>query len=80
MPRFFFHVLDGKASIDHVGTELADVEAAEKEAMRTAGDIIRSRKMLGRHWSMTVVDEKDLVLLRLNFDALNQVKRDGGRD
>jgi hypothetical protein len=37
MPRYYFHVRRGKATIlDHIGVELADLVAAAKEAARRA--------------------------------------------
>ena len=41
MPRYFFHVMDGRASIDREGTELAGIDEARSEAIRTAGEILR---------------------------------------
>ncbi len=40
MPRYYFHIRDGKDLIrDEEGTELADPEAAHAEAMASARDL-----------------------------------------
>jgi len=67
MPRFYFHVPDGKAQIDHEGTDLPSLEEAEREAVRTAGEIIREGSVIGESWTMAIVDEKSNVLRMLNF-------------
>jgi hypothetical protein len=37
MPRYFFHVIDGREILDYEGTELSDLREARAEAIRTAG-------------------------------------------
>src|SRR5215217_7267903 len=57
MPRYFFHVIDGRASIDHEGTVLAGIDEARSEAIRTAGEILRQNSAgvwTGHPWQMTV--------------------------
>ena len=40
MPRYYFHIRDGKSLIrDEEGTELADPEAAHAEALASARDL-----------------------------------------
>ena len=34
MPRYFFHVMDGKAFIDDVGTDLPDLKAAQLDTRK----------------------------------------------
>ena len=41
MPRYFFNVHDGKDLPDHYGTELRDREAAHKEAVFAAGEMLK---------------------------------------
>ena len=41
MPRYFFHVQDGRILLDANGVELRDIAAAQTEALRTSGDIIK---------------------------------------
>ncbi|HEV7255253.1 MAG TPA: hypothetical protein VGN97_19370 [Mesorhizobium sp.] len=72
MPRFFFHVMDGRALIDHEGTEVPDAQAARAEALRTAGEILRSEgtsHWAGDKWQMTVADEKGNTVFSLSFEV-----------
>ena len=62
VPRYFFHIMDGRASIDHEGTELAGIEEARSQAIRTAGEMLRQDSSgggiwSGHPWQMTVADE-----------------------
>jgi hypothetical protein len=43
MPRYFFHVMDGRAVIDTVGLVLNDDTAARVEALRGAGEMLSRR-------------------------------------
>ena len=73
MPRFHFHIFDGRDQRDEDGTELPDFKTARLEAIRYAGEVLRDqadRVALGEHWRMDVTDESGLVLLRLDFSAL----------
>ena len=72
MPRYFFHVMDGRASIDHEGTELAGIEQARAEAIRTAGEMLRQDSAglwSGHPWQMTVADETGCTQFSLSFSA-----------
>jgi hypothetical protein len=75
MPRYFFHVMDGRASVDREGTELATVDEARTEAIRTAGEILRhqgakdSNVWSGNPWHMTVADEAGDTVFSLHFSA-----------
>jgi hypothetical protein len=73
MPRYFFHVMDGQATIDEDGTELPDVDAARKEAIRIAGEILASGDADGLlaecPWHMTVVDDERKTIFTLAFQA-----------
>jgi hypothetical protein len=69
MPRYFFNVVDGRDYVDAEGTELTNIKAAEREAIRTAGEIIRDDQFVGESWVLDVLDEDRNVLLTLRFDA-----------
>ena len=59
MPRYFFHVMDGRAMIDAEGTELANMDAVRAEAVRTAGEILAAEDanlFRAQDWQMTVAD------------------------
>lgn len=72
MPRYFFHVHDGTASRDTEGTQLADIYAAQEEAIRTSGELLREiggKFWNGEEWSLEVTDEAGRVLFTLRFVA-----------
>ena len=73
MPRYFFHVTDGQAAFDHEGTELPDLKTARAEAIRTAGEILSAKdtEWAGTAWRMSVADAQGIVLLTLDFSALD---------
>ena len=70
MPRFFFHIQDGKSLPDDEGTELLNWDVARLEAISVAGRIISDSAKsipLGEDWRMEVTDESGLVLFRIDF-------------
>ena len=71
MPRYFFHVRDGKDVPDHDGTEIADPASVRPQAVSAAGEMLRDLgpKWDGQEWRMTVVDEAGKMILRLSFSA-----------
>ena len=60
MPRYYFHVLNGKKLIDDVGIELTDIEAAKAEVVKYAGTVLMSEQPTdmwkGIAWEMKVTD------------------------
>ena len=82
MPRYHFHIHDGRAVRDEDGIELADAQVARRDAIRLAGQVLDDeafRLPLGEDWMMEVTDETGLVLFRLDFhvtDAPAVRKRD----
>lgn len=73
MPRYFFHVRDGRSVPDDTGTELADWAEARVEAIRLCGAIIEDdaeRLALSDEWYLDVEDERGLVLFRFSFISL----------
>jgi hypothetical protein len=72
MPRYFFNVHDGKDLPDDSGTELADRKEAHRQAITTAGEMLREieREFLaGDVWEMHVTDEAGKTVCRLRFSA-----------
>ena len=72
MPRYFFNVTDGRFAPDPTGTVLPDTYAAQDEAVRASGGMIR--EMGGRFWDekewmMEVADEGGQALFALRFVA-----------
>lgn len=60
MPRYYFHVLNGKNFVDDVGIDAADINAVKAEAVRVAGTILSSERPTdmwnGIAWEMKVTD------------------------
>ena len=60
MPRFYFHIHDGRDQFDMEGTELPDTETAHVEAIRLTGAVLQKEARLvaaGDRWTMDVTDE-----------------------
>jgi hypothetical protein len=72
MPRYFFHVVDGREIVDDEGTELPGLRAARAEAIRTAGAMLRDEGdefWNGTEWHMNVTDAAGQSVLKLRFSA-----------
>lgn len=73
MPRYFFNVQDGRDIPDTEGSILAGLDELRKEAVRTAGEMLRegghTEFWSGAEWRMIVTDEAGLVVLILTFSA-----------
>jgi hypothetical protein len=72
MPRYFFNVHDGKDLPDNEGIELAGQEEAQRQAIITAGEMLKEaeRKFLaGDVWEMRVTDDGGATVCRLTFAA-----------
>lgn len=72
MPRYFFHIHDGVDIPDLVGTELAGLTEARREAITTAGATIHDLGQsfwIGDLWQMKVTDDAGIVLFELNFSG-----------
>lgn len=72
MPVFHFHIHDdvSGASPDREGTELPDAAAAEREAVRFAGEAIAQNAILnrcGREWHLDVTDHTGAPLFHVDF-------------
>jgi hypothetical protein len=72
MPRYFFNVHDGKDLPDSEGIELPGRKEAHRQALTTAGEMLRemNREFLaGDVWEMHVTDEAGATVCRLMFSA-----------
>jgi hypothetical protein len=72
VPRYFFHVKDGRSIPDDVGIELPDIQAAQAQAVTGSAEILRdegSQFWDGTDWRMTVTDERGHILFVLRFSA-----------
>jgi carotenoid cleavage dioxygenase-like enzyme len=72
MPRYFFHINDGKDFRDNDGSVLTDTMAAHAQAVATAGSMLKEKGEAswgGTEWRMTVVDETGHVICDLCFST-----------
>lgn len=72
MPRYFFNVRDGHDLPDELGTELVNDDAARKEAVRAAAQMlldVHDRFWDQGYWIMTVLDEDDRQVCMLTFSG-----------
>lgn len=72
MPVYHFNIHDdvNGTSPDWAGTELPDAAAAEREAVRFAGETIAHNAVLNRHggeWHLEVTDHTGAPLFHLDF-------------
>ena len=70
MPRFHFRVCDGVCLPDHEGSDWPDWQAARLEAIRRAGEVLKSeaeRIALGEDWRIEVTDHTGLILFHMSF-------------
>jgi hypothetical protein len=74
VPRYFFHVIDGRSSPDLEGYECADIRVAQDEAIRMSGQIMRDRGSHfwdGSEWRMEVTaGERNLFVVRFSAEEL----------
>ena len=72
MPRYFFHVIDGREFTDKIGTVLPSREHVRAEAIKAAGEMLRDNGLSfwgGTEWRMHVTDEAGATVCALNFTA-----------
>lgn len=70
MTRFFFDTIEnGKLTRDQSGTELPNLDAARREATRTAGEIIRCSSVHDpvQDLLMTIRDQDQFVVAQCSF-------------
>jgi hypothetical protein len=72
MPRYFFNVHDGTSELDAEGVDLPNICAAQEQAIRTAGELLRDmagKFWDGEEWSLEVTDGAEHVHFTLRFSA-----------
>jgi hypothetical protein len=70
MPRYFFHVIDGKVLIDSEGTDCSDLADVRAQAIEAAGAMLRDAAATmppGHEWQMHVADQDKATVLKLTF-------------
>lgn len=76
MPRFFFNTNDDLELWDEEGTDLPDLDAARRAAIRYAGELLKeaaSSVGFGDTWQLTASDTTDAVLFTIDVKVtLNQ--------
>ena len=80
MPRYFFHVHDSEEIIDHIGTELANPDEANAQAVTAAGEALRDsdgKFWNSGEWRMRVTDESGATVCSLRFSG-ERAHRDHG--
>ena len=72
VPRYFFHVRDGRDLPDHEGHDLPSLAEVRAEARTTAGEMLRGTgDEFWNHgeWVMNVTDEAGETVVKLRFSA-----------
>jgi hypothetical protein len=73
MPRYFLRVPDGRyAGASDLGIDLADQEAAEAEAIRVCGDLVRGVSLdlkENTDWRIELLDESRKPVFRIRLLA-----------
>ena len=70
MPRYKFHVYDGRSDVKPDEEDLPDAAAARREGIRRAGaTLVLDARILtpDTEWRLEVKDAQDLVLYRMDF-------------
>jgi hypothetical protein len=74
MPRYFFNVHNVSPTIDDVGDELPDNEAAWRQATATAGEIFKDIDgsfRPGQNWTLEVTDEARKPIYTIHIEAMH---------
>ena len=72
MPRYFFHVIDGKELPDNVGTVLANVDEVRAEAIVLSGAMLKESATTfwnNGQWQVRVEDEAGNKVCALTLSA-----------
>ena len=70
MFHYHFHVYDGRERLDREGIELVDLQAAQREAMQFAGELLihEGERLLENGGCLIVVkDDRDATQFRLDL-------------
>jgi len=73
MTRYHFNISCGINLPDEEGVELADTQTVRRQALLSAGEMLRDAGRggpFGRDWNMIVTDDMGLVLFRLDFQII----------
>jgi hypothetical protein len=70
VPRYHFHIIDGRTLLDPEGVELPDPAGAREEALRLVGEILRDPVQsvaFGSRWRLEATDSAGNLLLGLDL-------------
>ena len=73
--RYFFHVMNGEALIDEVGSNHPDLDAMRHEAIVSAGQMLSTgdQEWAGEAWQMIVADEAGTIVFGVKFSPTDTV-------
>lgn len=77
MPRYHFHCADGKREMDVDGTELEDIQSAQLEAIKFAGEVLRNEPeaiWADGQWRVEVTNGDNVLLFTLITLAIDAPK------
>jgi hypothetical protein len=80
MPRYHFHLDNGRSYPDVEGTIFPDLDEARTEAVKRSGTMLRENAETfwgGAGWKLTVTDETGLVMFTLHFAAVSSPATQG---
>lgn len=83
MPRYFFHVHDGRSTPDTDGTEYPSFADARLEAVRYVGRLVHEQARsiaTGQDWHLELADATGLILFRIDILASNTAASGSGQN
>ena len=72
MPRYYFNTYNGGTHLDVEGVVFPDVYAAQTQAIRTSGELLRdlgAKFWDGTEWRLEIADAQRRILFVLRFSA-----------
>jgi len=76
VPRYFFHITDGQAFLDNIGTELPSLVEARREALATFGDLVKNREeWASDEWRIDIAEAEGRTLLTLKV-RMEEIRRE----
>jgi hypothetical protein len=85
MPLHFFNIDDGRGIVDDVGADIPDLTALRREALQTAGELLRDggggHLWSGHEWKMVVTDGqgREVLVLRFSAEERGSTRHDAGQ-
>jgi hypothetical protein len=81
LPLFTFRIENGKTPLETVASDCATAEEAKSQALRLAAESIADFKpdfWLHPVWLLSVMDNKEIEVLTLEFRGHNKTSKKGG--